>query len=99
MTPKEHLEFQKKLAGGMPMTLVAPRGTEKLPLAERLHIYLEVFESGCSNTQFGGKPEDCPECVRAFVDAIKYAVDENIAAHPLESMKRMLNAIDTKPRQ
>lgn len=99
MTPKEHLEFQKKLANKIPHTLVVPPGTENLPLAERLHIYLSVFESGCSNTQFGSNPEDCPECVRAFVDAVKNAVDEEIAAHPLEAMKHMLGAVDTKPVQ
>jgi hypothetical protein len=99
MTPKEHLEFQKKLANKIPQTLVVPPGTENLPLAERLHIYLAVFESGCSITQFGGKPEDCPECVRAFVDAVKHAVDEGIAANPLEAMKHMLGAVDTKPVQ
>jgi hypothetical protein len=31
---------------------------------------VETFEEGCGNT-IGGKPEDCPECVRAFVDAVK----------------------------
>lgn len=55
----------------------APVGTENLPLEERLRIYIEVFESGCSNTEMDpeSSPEDCPACVRAFVDAVKKAVN------------------------
>jgi hypothetical protein len=54
----------------------APIGTESLPLEERIRIYIEVFESGCSNTEMDpeSSPEDCPTCVRAFVYAVKNAV-------------------------
>jgi hypothetical protein len=37
----------------------------------RLEEAIAEFEKGCSNT-IGGRPEECPECVRAFVDAIKH---------------------------
>lgn len=100
MTRKAHLEFLKNLMGSG--TLVVPEGTEQLPLAEKLQVYLWVFESGCSVTQLpcgDGKPESCPECVRAFVDAVKGAVDKEIADDPLESMKRLCGAVNTKPVQ
>lgn len=33
---------------------------------------LAVFEAGCANTApFGHPPENCPTCVRAFVNAVK----------------------------
>lgn len=68
MAKMEHLE-------NYPRTKTAPVGTENLPLEERIRVYIDVFESGCGNTQFGGVPEDCPECVRAFVEAIKKAAN------------------------
>jgi hypothetical protein len=78
MTVRKHIEFQKSLAReyGVPVTLSAPPGTDELPLAERLKVYIEVFESGCSCTQppFHGGPETCSECARAFVEAVKHAV-------------------------
>jgi hypothetical protein len=56
-------------------TMVAPSGTQDLPLDEKLRIFIEVFESGCSCTHIGNlPPEDCPECVRAFVNAIRKTV-------------------------
>lgn len=94
MTPKEHMKMQRKIAKETgSRTLTAPPGTDQLPLAERLRIYLKVFESGCSCTHppvGNGKPEECTECVRAFVDAVKAAVDDEIAANPMEAMVRMV---------
>jgi hypothetical protein len=77
-TPKENMKMQRKLNQEFgAKSLIVPSGTDKLPLAERLHIYLEVFESGCANT-LDDKPELYPECVRNFIDAVKRAVDEEI---------------------
>jgi hypothetical protein len=58
-------------------TKTAPPGTENLPLDERIRVYIEAFERGCSKTQLepGMYPEDCPVCARAFVEAVKNAVD------------------------
>jgi len=39
---------------------------------DRIRGIIATFEAGCGNT-IGGKPEDCPECVRTFVDALKSA--------------------------
>lgn len=34
---------------------------------------IEEWEKGCSNTQYNGEaPEDCPECTRELITAIKY---------------------------
>jgi hypothetical protein len=76
-------------------SLTVPPGTESLPLAEKLHIYLYAFESGCSRTHppvGNGKPEEYSECVRAFVDAVKSAVDEEIEADPMGAFLRMARA-------
>lgn len=93
MKPTEHLAFQRRLNKEThTLTLTVPPDTDKLPLAERIHIYLAVFESGCSCTQppiGNGKAEECPECVRAFVDAVKGAVDDEIAANPLKAMREL----------
>ncbi len=89
VTPHEHLKRQRGLQKEIiDLPLVAPPGTDTLPLAERLHIYLHVFESGCSVSQppqGDGKPETCSECVRAFVDAVKRAVAEHITADPMNA--------------
>ena len=75
MEPYKYMEWQRAFAKeNGPVALCAPPGTNKLPLSERIAIYLEVFESGCTNTCLSGRPEECPECVRAFVDAIKKAI-------------------------
>lgn len=57
-------------------TKTAPPGTELLSLDERIRVYISVFESGCSVSQMDSdlRPEDCPECTRAFVEAVKNAV-------------------------
>jgi hypothetical protein len=93
MTPKRHMNTQKRFAKETgSRTFTAPPGTDSLPLAERLYIYLDVFESGCTSTQppiGNGNAEDCPECVRSFVDAVKAAVDEAIAADPLAAVSNM----------
>jgi hypothetical protein len=93
MTPNEHLDYQRKLnKETQTLTLSTPPDTDKLPLAERLHIFLAVFESGCSITQppiGNGKAEECPECVRAFVDVVKGSVDDAIAAEPLKAMREL----------
>ncbi len=95
-TQEEYMKMQRQFARESgSKTFIAPPGTDTLPLAERLHIYLEVFESGCSNTQppiGSGKPEECPEHVRAFVEAVRKAVDEEIEANPLEAVLRMARA-------
>lgn len=93
MTPQEHLDMQKRFAKKYgSMSLTTPPNTDKLSLAARIHIYIAVFESGCSITQppvGNGKAEECPECVRAFVDAVKGAVDDEITANPLEAMQEL----------
>lgn len=89
MTQKKHMKQHLDLEKAFDFTQVAPPGTDTLPLAERIHVYLHVFESGCSVSQppiGNGKPESCPECVRAFVDAVKVAVDEVIADDPMSAM-------------
>ena len=67
MMPNEHMKYVRELTGRP--AVAAPPGTDALPLAERLSIYLEVFGGGCGNTlpMENGKPENCPDCVRAFV--------------------------------
>jgi hypothetical protein len=41
------------------------------PLEMWLYSAILEFERGCTDTISSGSPEDCPECSRAFVDAIK----------------------------
>lgn len=71
-----------------PSTKMAPVGTENLPLEERIRVYIDVFESGCGSTQFGGVPEDCPECVRAFVEVVKKAVNFSSVSSSKTSSKK-----------
>jgi hypothetical protein len=47
---------------------------EDATLETKIRMYVSEFEKGCSDTCQSGKPEDCPECVRAFVDAVTRAV-------------------------
>lgn len=51
-------------------------GIETLPLEDQIRLYIDVFEEGCSNTQGieDLHPEDCPDCVRSFVEALKVGI-------------------------
>jgi hypothetical protein len=59
--------FQAELSDGMERAEAAWNAS-----IGRLKAYLSEYDRGCSNTQVPPTgPENCPECVKAFVDAIR----------------------------
>lgn len=59
---------------------VTEEGLTELPVTPEAQVaavrrVVGIFEQGCSNT-FGKPPENCPECVRGMLNAIKWAIGD-----------------------